>query len=64
MEFINDKFTRYANHFRGGDMLNNRYILLSNIVDGIKTGVIKSGTKELQEMKAEIATLIQNLFHD
>ena len=62
MEFINDKFTRYANRFRGGDMLNNRYILLSNIIDGIKTGIIKSGSAELEEMKAEIACLIKNLF--
>ena len=43
-------------------MRNNRYILLSNIVDGIKCGTVKSGNKELTEMKAEIATLIINLY--
>ena len=62
MEIIDEKFTRYANYFRGGDMLNNRYILLSNIIDGIKVGIVKSGSEELSHMKAEIATLIKNLF--
>ena len=52
----------HANYFRGGDMLNNRYILLSNIIDGIKTGIIKSSSAELEEMKAEITNLIKNLF--
>ena len=62
MEVINDKFTKYANHFRGGDMLNNRYILLSNIVDGMEKGDVRSESKELNTKKAEIATLIANLF--
>ena len=63
LEVINDKFTAYANNFKGGDMINNRYILLSNIMNGIKTGIIKSCSPELAIAKQEIAMLIKNLFY-
>ena len=58
----NDKFTIYANRFRGGDMRKNRLILLNNIIEGIKIGNIQSGSKDLTKMKEEIANLIIKLF--
>ena len=51
---INEVFTRYSNKFRGGDKRNNRFILLSNITNGISNGKIRSCSPELTDQKIEI----------
>ena len=62
LEVINDRFTAYASRFKGGDMVNNRYILLNNIIDGIQLQCVESSSPELGQEKREIAALIRNLF--
>ena len=62
LEFINEKFTEYANRFKGGDMLNNRYILLNNILHGINTDDVHSESPDLKKEKQEIAKLIKNFY--
>ena len=58
---INEAFTRYAKKFRGGDERNNRFILLSNITNGIAEGKVHSCSLELTEQKVEVAKLIKKL---
>ena len=58
---INEVFTKYAKKFRGGDERNNRFILLSNITDGINNGKVRSCSVELTEQKTEIAALMKKL---
>ena len=61
LEVINEAFSRYADRFRGGDKSKNRFILLSNITNGINEGKVHSCSLELTEQKIEVATLIKKL---